>query len=95
MIVFTPIFSLLAYPIGRKGGAMTDQNELELAARAFMDVLEERFGPKKIGFAVLVFDFGGGGNMAWISNAKRADMIKALTEFVENEGGIIVGRGSA
>lgn len=47
-----------------------------------------RFSPslsssgKRLGFAVLVFDFGDGGNMQWCSNAKREDMIAALRELL-------------
>jgi len=36
-----------------------------------------------VGFALLMFDFGEHGNMTWISNAQRADMIKALRELIE------------
>jgi hypothetical protein len=32
------------------------------------------------GYALLLFQFGEGGTMGYISNAKREDMIKALRE---------------
>lgn len=39
-------------------------------------------GPGKMGFALLIFDFGDGGTMAYSSNARRADMIRALDELL-------------
>ncbi|WP_309086425.1 hypothetical protein [Chelativorans sp.] len=40
--------------------------------------------PKKVGFALLLFEFGKveAGRMNWISNADRRDMIVALKEMV-------------
>ena len=40
--------------------------------RAIGDVM-----PKGVGFAFMMFDFGEGGNMAWLSNGRREDMIFA------------------
>ena len=48
-----------------------------------------RFGkelPERMGFALLVFDFGEGGFMNYISNSNREDMIKALEEFLLTHG---------
>lgn len=39
--------------------------------------------PEGVGFALLVFDFDGPGSLAWISNANRDDMLKALKEFMQ------------
>lgn len=39
--------------------------------------------PEGVGFALLVFDFGEGGNLAWMSNGRREDMIKAVKEWLE------------
>jgi hypothetical protein len=36
---------------------------------------------KRLGFALIVFDFGKGGNQ-YISNGKRTDMIAALRELL-------------
>jgi hypothetical protein len=36
------------------------------------------------GFALLMFSYGTGSEMTWLSNAKRPDMIKALEEFIAN-----------
>ena len=39
--------------------------------------------PKGWGFALLIFSFGEQGFMNWVSNAQRADMIKALRECAD------------
>lgn len=39
--------------------------------------------PEGKGFIVFTFDFGDGGNMAYASNAQRADVMKALDEWKE------------
>jgi len=36
-----------------------------------------------LGFCLLMFDYGGGGNLAYVSTAKREDMVKLLDEFRE------------
>lgn len=41
---------------------------------------------KRVGFALLVFDFGEDGTMSYISNAEREDMLEAMTEFLEKQG---------
>lgn len=65
---------------------MTDREELEEASRRFgrviAEVLNESFGKGKVGFCLLLFDFGGPGNLAYLSNAKREDMIAAINEFL-------------
>lgn len=38
--------------------------------------------PPGVGFALLVFDFGEGGHMTWLSNAERESMIEAMQEMV-------------
>lgn len=47
--------------------------------RAMAGLLDKAFPDH--GFCLMVFDFGEGGTMNYISNAKRADMLKALDEF--------------
>lgn len=39
--------------------------------------------PPDVGFALLLFNYGEGGFMSWISNAHRSDMIKAVMEWLE------------
>ena len=68
---------------------MTDRSILEKAAKAITLMLED-MGLKKVGFAVLVFDFGSGGNLGWVSNAERSTMIEAMKEFVEKNGGLSI-----
>jgi len=48
--------------------------------RALDDVLNPT-RPKTAGFALLLFSFDGP-ELTWISNADRADMLKALGEFM-------------
>lgn len=38
--------------------------------------------PAGVGFALLMFDFGEGGNIAYFSNGRREDMIRALEELL-------------
>lgn len=61
--------------------------ELELVAseiaRRIGGGLEDAYGKHKVGFALLVFDFGEGGSMTWVSNANREDMVAALREMFE------------
>lgn len=45
-------------------------------------ILESHLEPG-MGFALLVFSFGEGGHLTWISNADRADMIGSLEELVD------------
>jgi len=42
--------------------------------------------PEGIGFALLLFDFGEGGNLTYLSNAQRDDMLRALQEFMQKVG---------
>lgn len=42
--------------------------------------------PPGWGFALLVFTFGDGGTMTYISNAQREDMLKAMQEFMQKQG---------
>lgn len=38
--------------------------------------------PAGVGFAFLMFDFGKNGNIAYVSNADRADMIRSLERLI-------------
>lgn len=38
--------------------------------------------PPGWGFTILFFTYGEGGSMAYISSAQRADMLKAMYEFI-------------
>lgn len=37
------------------------------------------------GFALLLFSFGEGGSMFYISDANRKDIVKVMKEFIEKE----------
>lgn len=66
--------------IGRK--ALEDfQRELarDLAAR-----LAKAFG-QPVGFTLFLFDFGARGNLSYISNADRADMINVVREWLARQ----------
>lgn len=39
--------------------------------------------PPNTGFVVLAFDFGPGGRLEYISNAKREEVIQLMIEFIE------------
>lgn len=52
---------------------------------ALLKKLGQKIGqdmPKGMGFTLFIFDIGPHGNMFYISNAQRADMIKSLEEFI-------------
>lgn len=38
------------------------------------------------GFLLMLFNFGEGGNLTYISNAQRGDMTKAVKEWLAKEG---------
>lgn len=63
---------------------MSTQNEQEMALNAvtagLAEVIREHL-PEGVGFALLLFDLGDRGFMSWASNARRADMVKALREM--------------
>lgn len=62
-------------PEGRRERAELDDLCLQIA-EALSDVL-----PPGVGFAVQLFQFDPGRQFAWITNAKREDMLKALDEL--------------
>lgn len=52
------------------------------AALAELGNLLRTATPKGMGFALMLFDLGAGGNMHYVSSAKRDDMIAALLELI-------------
>jgi hypothetical protein len=44
--------------------------------------------PRGFGFVLLVFKFGRAGFMNYISNTERADVVRAMKEFVAKEEGV-------
>lgn len=66
-----------------------------MTTRAYLEASAAEIGtfiasvlPHGVGFALLVYDFGEKGNLGYVSNGKREDMLKAMREFIEkNERG--------
>ncbi len=46
--------------------------------------LEAKHG-QRVGFAIFLFDFGTGANLAYISNASRDSMIEAVEEWLARQ----------
>lgn len=63
----------------------THREQLEEKAREIGRLIGGAL-PPGVGFALLVFDFGAKGDLAWISNAQRNDMLNVLSEFIQKEG---------
>lgn len=59
----------------------------EAAEKALRDIADHINGmvPAGMGFTLLLFDFGEGGNMFYMSSADREDMIKAMKEFISKQ----------
>ena len=55
--------------------------QLEAQCRRIAEQIAEQALPGT-GFALLMFDFGADGNLAYVSNAQRADMRRALREWL-------------
>lgn len=41
--------------------------------------------PPHLGFTLLIYDYGEGGNMFYLSSAQREDMINSMKEFIEKQ----------
>lgn len=65
---------------------LEERLELEEACAALARPLAQAL-PEGVGFALLLFDFGSGGNMAYVSNANREDMLAAQQEMIAKLGG--------
>lgn len=57
---------------------------LEAGCRTLADAIGPRI-PAGIGWALFLFDLNRGGHLAWIANAQRPDMIRALCEFLARQ----------
>lgn len=64
------------------------RKDLEHSARGIaggMDrALAEKHG-ERVGFVLMLFDFGDRGTLTYISNAQRADMISAVKEWLARQ----------
>jgi diaminopimelate decarboxylase len=69
---------------------MVDLRDLEKVAREIGRLIrhgiDNSLGKGNVGFALLLFDFGGGGHLTYVSNANREDMLRAIAEFQETVG---------
>jgi hypothetical protein len=63
-------------PVGKLG-----IKEVERRMQAALHALQDTFGAG-VGVTLLVFDYGPGGGMAYGSTARRADMLRAMREFL-------------
>ncbi len=61
-----------------------DLKQLEESARAIAPLIVSNLPGEKgeVGFALLMFDFGGGGHITYIGNAVRSDMVKSVRELM-------------
>jgi len=63
------------------------EGPLRQIAAALEETLPTMIGvDEPIGFAVFLFDFGETGSLAYVSNAKREDMIAAVKEWLALQG---------
>jgi hypothetical protein len=66
---------------------MADRGTLEILANESARKIGRELKaslPPGVGFAVLVFDIGRKGNLAYVSNAERTSMIEAMREFIRH-----------
>lgn len=59
--------------------------EIEKALKHVGEGIKEVL-PSNVGFSLLMFDYGEGGNMFYLSSARREDMVKAMLEFLQKQG---------
>ncbi len=62
------------------GGSGLSREELEATCSALGRTIGDVL-PGGVGFAFILCDLGAEGNMSYLSNAKREDMIKMLREM--------------
>lgn len=60
---------------------------LEKECRRLADIIAKELPPGQQGFALFLFDFGLPGNLAYVSNGQREDMIKTVREWLERTEG--------
>lgn len=57
---------------------------LETQCRFLADLVAANL-PREQGFALFLFDFGDGGNCAYVSNAQRETMIAAVRQWLARQ----------
>ena len=55
--------------------------DLEQGGRELAETIQGAL-PPEVGFLLCLFDFGDGGNLTWLTNAEREDMIVTLKELI-------------
>lgn len=60
-----------------------NESVINFIAGQIEEILTRFFGPKKIGFALILFKFGQSGLGNYVSNARREDVIKSLRETAD------------
>jgi hypothetical protein len=58
------------------------EHEARAAGRTLAEAIRVTMGGERYGFAVFLFAFGERGEMTYVSNANRRDMVKMLMEFI-------------
>ncbi len=61
------------------------REDLESTCRGYADAFQDVV-PPGVGFAIFLFDFGEKGNTAYVSTAKREDMVRLLKEWLVMQG---------
>lgn len=66
--------------------------DYQAVARGLDDIFNGEARPKRIGFAMFVFEFGrtAGGQVNYVSNASREDMLTAVREWLARAEGRVI-----
>ncbi len=78
-------------PLPPEEGETQDETRERLGLEEACAKLGKEIGskmPKGVGFAFLMFGFGPGQNIAYISNANRSDMLATMREFLAKHGAL-------
>lgn len=63
-----------------------NRQQLEETCRGYADAFRDVV-PDGVGFTIFLFDFGTGGNTAYVSSADRADMVRLIEEWLRRQKG--------
>ena len=63
---------------------MTD--EVRASGERLAEIIDAALPPGH-GFALLIFEWGSDGNLSWISNADRDDMLATMKDFIARHEG--------
>jgi hypothetical protein len=75
------------YPVDPERIRLMEQTARDIAAALGRATAQnnKKFAGEKWGFALFLFSFGERGEMTYVSNADREDMIKMLLEFIAKQ----------